>query len=178
MKINGLDIVKKVNAAIPFVHLGLGGYLGIRGAFSSTKMLKQAQKANNRMIELLEKNGVKEIKDLTDEEKEEFESCKYVFLSSVGLALWGGVETITGLGFMHVGLTELCSNVNEQNQNVINDKLDTILNIQNISFHNNLRTASDVIALCNKNGITEEDLKSCFETWKNEDPESKESDAE
>lgn len=176
MKIKGLDIAKKVNAVIPFVHLGMGGYLGLKGVHGTTKMFKQAKKANDRMIELLQNKG--ELKDLTDEEKEEFEACKYVFLSSVAMGLWGGIETLTGLGFMHAGLTELCSNINDQNQYEIIDKLDTIINVQGIGFHNNLRTASDVIALCNKNGITEEDLKSCFETWKNEDPDSKEGDAE
>lgn len=175
MKINKLDIVKKVNTAIPFVHLGVGGYLGLKGVNETTKMFKQAKKANDRMIELVEKAQKNE---LTDEERKMYDELKYVFLSSTGLALWGGIKTLTGLGFMHVGLTELCSNVDDQNHAEINDKLDAILNIQNISFHNNLRTASDVIALCNKNGITEEDLKSCFETWKNEVPDAKESDAE
>lgn len=175
MKINGLDIAKKVNAAIPLVHLGIGGYLGLKGVYDTTKMFKLAQKANNRMIELVEKAQKNE---LTDDERKEYDELKYVFLSSIGMAIWGGVRTVTGLGFMHVGLTEICSIVNDQNNNEINDKLDAILNIQNISFHNNLRTASDVIALCNKNGITEEDLKSCFETWKNEVPDAKEGDAE
>lgn len=175
MKINKLDIVKKVNAAIPFVHLGMGGYLGIKGAFDTAKMLKLAQKSNNRLIELVEKAQKNE---LTDEERKELEEIKHVFLSSVGVALWGGIRTLAGLGFMHVGLTELSTDMNIQDHNEINDKLDTILNIQNISFHNNLRTASDVIALCNKNGITEEDLKSCFETWKNEVPDAKEGENE
>lgn len=172
MKINKLDIVKKVNAAIPFVHLGIGGYVGLKGAFDTAKMLKLAKKANDRMLELAQK------KELTDEERQEFEDCKYVMLSSVGVAAWGGIRTLFGLGCMHIGLTELSTDINLKENDVINDKLDTILQVQGIGFHNNLRTASDVIALCNKNGITEDELRSCFETWKNEDPESTEGDAE
>lgn len=169
------NIAEKFVTVAPVIHLGIGCYLGLKGVHDTTKMFKLAQKANDRMIELVEKAQKNE---LTDTEQKEYNELKYVFLSSLGVGLWGGIRTLAGIGFMHAGLTELCSNVNDQHHNEINDKLDTILQVQGIGFHNNLRTASDVIALCKKNGITEEDLKSCFETWKNEDPDAKESDAE
>lgn len=156
----------------PAAHLALGGYMGFSGVRDTTKMFKMAMKANDRMLELTQK------KDLTDEEKEEFESLKYVFLSSVGMAAFGGIKTLFGLGCIHAALTELDINLNELNREEINNKLDTIMQVQGIEFHNNLRTASDVIALCKNHGITEEELRSCFETWKNEDPEAKEGENE